>query len=74
MWCVTAGEGADGLGYHDKGWPSFEYRLAMMIKVSNDKYFGGASYGADWPQVLDLGKQGDAQWIERGACRVTCAP
>ena len=56
MWCVTAGEGADGLGYHDKGWPSFEYRLAMMIKVSND------SRWKDWPQVLDLGKQGDAQW------------
>ena len=56
MWCVTAGEGADGLGYHDKGWPSFEYRLAMMIKVSND------SSWKDWPQVLDLGKQGDAQW------------
>ena len=45
-----------GLGYHDKGWPSFEYRLAMMIKVSND------SAASDWPQVLDLGKQGDAQW------------
>ena len=56
VWCVTAGEGADGLGYHDKGWPSFEYRLAMMIKVSND------SYSKDWPQVLDLGKQGDAHW------------
>ena len=56
MWCVTAGEGADGLGYHDKGWPSFEYRLAMMIKVSNDSSL------KDWPQVLDLGKQGDAQW------------
>ena len=56
VWCVTAGEGADGLGYHDKGWPSFEYRLAMMIKVSNDSVF------KDWPQVLDLGKQGDAQW------------
>ena len=55
VWCVTAGEGADGLGYHDKGWPSFEYRLAMMIKVSND------SYAKDWPQVLDLGKQGKAQ-------------
>ena len=56
MWCVTAGEGADGLGYHDKGWPSFEYRLAMMIKVSNDSGL------KDWPQVLDLGKQGDARW------------
>ena len=47
---------AVGLGYHDKGWPSFEYRLAMMIKVSNDSRF------KDWPQVLDLGKQGDAPW------------
>ena len=57
MWCVTGGvDSAVGLGYHDKGWPSFEYRLAMMIKVSND------SAASDWPQVLDLGKQGDAQW------------
>ena len=57
VWCVTGGvDSAVGLGYHDKGWPSFEYRLAMMIKVSND------SYASDWPQVLDLGKQGDAQW------------
>ena len=57
MWCVTGGvDSAVGLGYHDKGWPSFEYRLAMMIKVSND------SDASDWPQVLDLGKQGDAQW------------
>ena len=57
MWCVTGGvDSAVGLGYHDKGWPSFEYRLAMMIKVSND------SGMSDWPQVLDLGKQGDAQW------------
>lgn len=57
VWCVTGGvDSAVGLGYHDKGWPSFEYRLAMMIKVSND------SVWSDWPQVLDLGKQGDAQW------------
>ena len=57
MWCVTGGvDSAVGLGYHDKGWPSFEYRLAMMIKVSNDSVL------RDWPQVLDLGKQGDAQW------------
>ena len=57
MWCVTGGvDSVTGLGYHDKGWPSFEYRLAMMIKVSND------SRWSDWPQVLDLGKQGDAQW------------
>ena len=45
-----------GLGYHDKGWPTFEYALAMMIKVSNTSGF------ADWPQVLDLGKNGDAQY------------
>ena len=57
MWCVTGGvDSVTGLGYHDKGWPSFEYRLAMMIKVSNDSDL------SDWPQVLDLGKQGDAQW------------
>ena len=59
MWCVTGGvDSAVGLGYHDKGWPSFEYRLAMMIKVSND------SFHSDWPQVLDLGKKNlfDVQW------------
>ena len=57
VWLVTGGtDNVVGLGYHDKGWPSFEYRLAMMIKVSNDSAF------SDWPQVLDLGKQGDAQW------------
>ena len=28
----------------------------MMIKVAN------TSYAADWPQVLDLGKTGDAQF------------
>ena len=57
VWCVTGGtDRAVGLGYHEKGWPSFEYRLAMMIKVSNDS---GLS---DWPQVVDLGKEGDAQW------------
>ena len=54
--CTGGVDSAVGLGYHDKGWPSFEYRLAMMIKVSND------SAASDWPQVLDLGKQGDAQW------------
>ena len=45
-----------GLGYHEKGWPTFEYALAMMIKVAN------TSRLADWPQVLDLGKTGDAQF------------
>ena len=44
------------LGYHEKGWPTFEYALAMMIKVAN------TSVSADWPQVLDLGKTGDAQF------------
>ena len=51
--------GADrvvGLGYHDNGWPTFEYALAMMIKVANTSGY------ADWPQVLDLGKTGDAQF------------
>ena len=49
VWCTTGGvDGTIGLGYHDKGWPSFEYRLAMMIKVANTFTF------ADWPQVVDL--------------------
>ena len=59
VWCVTGGvDNVTGLGYHNKGWPSFEYRLAMMIKVSND------SFHSDWPQVLDLGKKNlfDVQW------------
>ena len=53
-------EGRDrvkGLGYWDKGWTSFEYALAMMIKVSN------ISRAADWHQVLDLGQEGMRQVI-----------
>ena len=57
VWLVTGGtDNVVGLGYHDKGWPTFEYALAMMIKVANTSSF------ADWPQVLDLGKTGDAQF------------
>ena len=56
VWLITAGKDrVKGLGYWDKGWTSFEYALAMMIKVANTSIF------ADWPQVLNLGKQGDAQ-------------
>ena len=36
VWLVTGGvDRVAGLGYHEKGWPTFEYALAMMIKVSN---------------------------------------
>ena len=56
MWLVTGGtDKVGGLGYHEKGWPTFEYALAMMIKVANTSSLG------DWPQVLDLGKTGAAQ-------------
>ena len=57
VWLVTGGvDRVVGLGYHEKGWPTFEYALAMMIKVANTSDF------ADWPQVLDLGKTGNAQF------------
>jgi hypothetical protein len=56
VWLVTAGtDRVKGLTYWDKGWTSFEYALAMMIKVAN------TSVLADWPQVRDLGKEGDEQ-------------
>ena len=57
---ITAGaDRAKGLTYWDKGWTSFEFALAMLIKPAN------TSGLKDWAQVVDLGKQGDAQ-IEFG--------
>ena len=53
VWLVT--EGADrvkGLKYWDKGWCSFEFALAMLIKPAN------TSGMKDWPQVVDLSKEG----------------
>jgi hypothetical protein len=53
---VTQGrDRVKGLSYWDKGWPSFEYALAMLIKVSNQ------SGGKDWPQVRNLGEVGGKQ-------------
>ena len=53
---VTAGKDrVKGLTYWEKGWTSFEYALAMMIKVAN------TSNLSDWAQVRDLGKTGDEQ-------------
>ena len=37
-----------GLSYFQKGWTSFEYRLALMIKIAND------AHASSWPQLLDL--------------------
>jgi hypothetical protein len=56
VWLVT--EGADrvkGLTYWDKGWTSFEFALAMLIKPANSSRLKA------WPQVVDLGEKGDAQ-------------
>ena len=56
VWLVTAGaDRVKGLTYWDKGWTSFEFALAMLIKPSNSSRF------KDWPQVVDLGKSGQAQ-------------
>ena len=56
VWLVT--EGADrvkGLTYWDKGWTSFEFALAMLIKPANSSRLKA------WPQVVDLGEKGGAQ-------------
>jgi hypothetical protein len=56
VWLVTGGaDRVNGKTYWDKGWTSFEFALAMLIKPSN------LSSMKDWPQVVDLGKEGDAQ-------------
>ena len=56
VWLVTAGaDRVKGLTYSEKGWTSFEYALSMLIKVAN------SSVRKDWPQVVDLGKAGQAQ-------------
>ena len=56
VWLVTAGvDRVKGLGYRDKGWTSFEFALAMLIKPAN------SSNLKDWAQVVDLGKEGAAQ-------------
>jgi len=49
-------EGVDnvhGLAYWQKGWTSFEFALANILK--------GANTSVDWPLVLDLGKKGKEQ-------------
>ena len=56
VWLVTEGvDRVKGLSYWEKGWTSFEFALANMIKASNK------SFWASWPLLLDLGKDGDAQ-------------
>ena len=56
VWLVTAGvDRVKGLSYWDKGWTSFEFALAMLIKPANTSTF------KDWAQVVDLGKEGNAQ-------------
>ena len=53
---MTAGKDrVKGLSYWDKGWTSFEFALAMMIKPAN------SSMMKDWAQVVDLGETGDKQ-------------
>jgi len=56
VWLVTAGvDRVKGLRYWDKGWTSFEFALALLIKPAN------SSTMKDWAQVVDLGKEGKAQ-------------
>ena len=56
VWLVTAGaDRVKGLSYWDKGWTSFEFALAMLIKPAN------SSSLKDWAQVVDLGKSELAQ-------------
>ena len=53
VFLVTAGrDRVKGLGYKDKGWTTFEFALAMMIKPAN------TSWGKDWVQVVVL-----CQWF-----------
>ena len=52
VWLITAGaDRVKGLSYWDKGWTSFEFALAMLIKPAN------TSSMKDWAQVVDLGKE-----------------
>ena len=56
VWLITSGtDRVKGLAYWDKGWTSFEFALALLIKPAN------SSALKDWPQVVDLGKEGAAQ-------------
>ena len=48
VYIVSGGE-VDGLTYADKGWTSFEYLLANLVKIAN------TSAQKDWPMLLDLG-------------------
>ena len=54
VYIVSGGE-VDGLTYDDKGWTSFEYLLANLIKVAN------TSARKDWPMLLDLGQDDPVQ-------------
>lgn len=51
VWIVPVAAAAteSGKSYHERGWTTFEYQLAMMIKPSN------LSELAAWCQLLDLG-------------------
>lgn len=48
VYIVSGGE-VDGLTYADKGWTSFEYLLANLVKTAN------TTNAKDWPLLLDLG-------------------
>ena len=48
VYFVRGGE-VGGLTYFDKGWTSFEYCIALLIKPPNRAQF------KDWPMLLDLG-------------------
>lgn len=58
VYLVTAGvDRVKGLGYKDKGWTTFEFALAMMIKPANHR----SNTVIDWAQVIDLGQRADIQ-------------
>ena len=66
VWLVTAGaDRVKGLTYWQKGWTSFEYALAMLIKPAN------TSNMKDWAQVVDLGQEPGKRQTEFGRPALT---
>ena len=50
VWLVTDKRNQSELSYWDRGWTTFEYCLANLIKPANTSQY------SRWPQVLDLGR------------------
>lgn len=49
VWLVTDKQNAAATSFWDRGWTTFEYCLAHLIKPANTSQY------SRWPQVLDLG-------------------